>query len=593
MTTRGFGDDDEIETAHDRIRETITQSLQPDERRRRHLSLAKALVGARNPDPEAAFEHFRAGGDADSARHCALEAADAADGALAFLRAADLYRAAISLGAEGLDLLNAKLGDALANAGRGWDAADAYMEAASHAPARDATRLRRTAADHYLRSGRTERGIEVLRTVLDDVGLRYPESTEGALAALAWGEARVRLSPLVRRLRRAHSVSPRDMERIDAAFVASSGLGMTDPLRAADFATRGLLLALDAGEPMRLCRALVSAASNAAVVGEPGRPRAGELLAAAERIAQQIDDPYARASALLGRALTSFYLGEWQVAREKMAEAEVILRSRCRAVEWELAHAQSMSASSQILMGELRDAARRVPVILEEARARSDRFAILQLTYPACVSLIVADDVAGATRVTRSVDDADFSFAYWGAFIGACSIDRYRGDGRAAWERVERLSPVVEKSHLLRAAVARTCLAYERGLSAVAAASAGFDRKRALKAADKYARGLSREKLAFGRAMGHLLRGSVRAASGDRDAALGELAVAIPMLDTADLRYLAACARHRRGELLGGSQGRELVEQSRAFFVTQDVKNIERCLAMSAPGYEAQRHHGP
>ncbi|MGH7438126.1 MAG: serine/threonine-protein kinase PknK, partial [Polyangiaceae bacterium] len=271
VSTRGFGDDDEIETAHDRIRETITQSLQPDERRRRHLSLARALVGARNPDPEAAFEHFRAGGDTDSARHCALEAADAADGALAFLRAADLYRAAISLGAEGLDLLNAKLGDALANAGRGWDAADAYMEAASHAPARDATRLRRTAADHYLRSGRTERGIEVLRTVLDDVGLRYPESTEGALAALAWGEARVRLSPLVRRLRRAHSVSPRDMERIDSAFVACVGLAMTDTLRSADFATRGLLLALEAGEPMRLCRALVSAASNAAAIGDPGR----------------------------------------------------------------------------------------------------------------------------------------------------------------------------------------------------------------------------------------------------------------------------------------------------------------------------------
>jgi tetratricopeptide (TPR) repeat protein len=542
-------------------------------------------VGARNPDPEAAFEHFRAGGDADSARSCALEAADAADAALAFLRAADLYRAAISLGAEGLDLLNGKLGDALANAGRGWDAADAYMEAASHAPAREAIRLRRTAADHYLRSGRTERGLEVLRRVLDDVGLRYPESTEAAIAALAWGEARVRLSSLVRRLRRAHSVSPRDMERIDSAFVASTGLAMTDTLRSADFATRGLLLALEAGEPMRLCRALASAASNAAAVGEPGRRRAGELVAAAERIAQQIDDPYTRAHALVGGAFMSFFLGEWRAAREKTVQAETILRSRCRAVEWELASVQAIGCAALIQNGELRSAAMRVPVLLEEARARVDRFAIFQLTYAACVSLIAADDVAGAARVTRDVDEGGFSFSNWGAFIGACSVDRYRGDGRAAWERVERLSPVVEKSHLLRAAVVRTCLAYERGLSAVAAASVGFDRTRALKAAEKYARDLTREKLAFGRAMGHLLRGSVRAASGERDAALSELAVAIPMLDTADLGYLAACARHRRGELLGGSQGHELVEQSRAFFVAQDVKNIERCLAMSAPGY--------
>jgi serine/threonine protein kinase/tetratricopeptide (TPR) repeat protein len=590
VSTRGFGDDDEIETAHDRIRETVAGSLRPEARRDRHLALAKALVGAQRPDPEAAFEHFRAGGDGESARRCALEAADAADGALAFLHAADLYRAAIALGAKGLDTLHAKLGDALANAGRGWDAADAYMEAASHAPAREAVQLQRTAADHYMRSGRSERGLEVLRTVLDAVGLRYPESTEAAIAALAWGEARVRLAPLVRRVRGPQSVSLRDLERIDTAFVASSGLAMSDTLRSADFATRGLLLALEAGEPMRLCRALVAAASNAAAVGEPGRRRSGELVRAAERIAEQIDDPYARASALVGAAFMHFFLGEWRTARDRTTKAEALLRTRCRAVEWELAHVQTIACNTLILTGDLRDAAQRVPGILEGARARSDRFAILQITYPACVALIMADDVTGATRVTRLVNESEFTFAHWGAFIGACSVDRYSGDARAAWERVERFSPVLEKSHLMRAALVRTCLAYERGLSAVAAARTGFDRARALKAAEKYARDLSREKLPFGRAMGQVLRAGAHAVRGDRDSALGELGAAIPMLDAADLGYLAACARHRRGELLGGSAGRDLVAQSRAFFEAQEVKNIERCLAMSAPGYEA---YGP
>ncbi len=585
VSTRGFGDDDEIETAHDRIRETVADNLPPAQRQARHLALARALVGASRPDPEGAFEHFRAGGDTDSARRCALQAADAADGALAFLHAADLYRAAIALGAQDRDTLHAKLGDALANAGRGWDAADAYMEGASYAPPREAVALRRTAADHYMRSGRSERGVEVLRTVLDAVGLRYPESTEAALASLAWGEARVRLAPLVRRVRGPQSVSPRDIERIDTSFVASNGLAMTDTLRSADFATRGLLLALEAGEPLRLCRALAAAASNAAAVGEPGRRRAGDLVHAAEEIARQIDDPYTRARALMGAAVAHFFLGEWRTAREKTAQAEPILRTRCRAVEWELTYAETIGCNSLILTGELREAALRIPAILEAARARSDRFAIFQNTYPACVALIAADDVAGATRVTRLVDDAEFSFAQWGAFIGACSVERYSGDGRGAWERVQRFSPVLEKSHLLRAAVVRTCLAYERGLSAVASASVGHDRSRALKAADRYARDLSREKLAFGRAMGHFLRAGAHAVRGDREAALGELGAAIPMLDAADLGYLAACARHRRGELVGGSEGRELVAQSRAFFEAQEVKNIERCLAMSAPGY--------
>jgi hypothetical protein len=217
----------------------------------------------------------------------------------------------------------------------------------------------------------------------------------------------------------------------------------------------------------------------------------------------------------------------------------------------------------------------------------------MYMTYPACVALIMADDVDGATRVTRLEHGAEFTFANWGAFIGACSVDRYSGNARAAWERVERLSPVLEKSHLLRAALVRTCLAYERGLSAVAAAGAGFDRTRALKAAEKYARDLSREKLAFGRAMGQLLRAGAHAVRGDRESALSELGAAIPMLDAADLGYFAACARHRRGELLGGSAGRALVAQSRAFFEGQQVKNIERCLAMSAPGFEGYEVYAP
>jgi hypothetical protein len=56
----------------------------------------------------------------------------------------------------------------------------------------------------------------------------------------------------------------------------------------------------------------------------------------------------------------------------------------------------------------------------------------------------------------------------------------------------------------------------------------------------------------------------------------------------ADLGYLAACARYRRGQLVGGDTGQGEMEESRAFFVAQGVANVERCLAMSAPGFKAQ-----
>jgi hypothetical protein len=200
----------------------------------------------------------------------------------------------------------------------------------------------------------------------------------------------------------------------------------------------------------------------------------------------------------------------------------------------------------------------------------------------------MADDVDAARRVTELAGahaGGAFTAFHWGSFISTCSVERYRGDARAAWERVQRVSPALDSSSLIRVALVRTCSAYERGLSAIAAAAAGHDRTAALRMAEQYAKQLLRENVAFGPAMGHLLRAGVLAARGDGKRALDALEVATPLLDAADLGYLAACARNRRGQLLGGSAGGELVARSQAFFTAQGIVNAERCLAMSAPGF--------
>lgn len=177
VVTHGLGDDDSIEPAHDRVRETVAQSLGEERRRACHAGIARALA-AETPllDAEAVFVHYRAAGDTESAKGFVMAAAEAADRSLAFLRAAALYQAAIELRAGALDVLYRRLGDACANAGRLAEAADAYLGGARHANAAEALELRRLAAEDYLKSGRDARGLEVLRPVLDEVALPYPRS---------------------------------------------------------------------------------------------------------------------------------------------------------------------------------------------------------------------------------------------------------------------------------------------------------------------------------------------------------------------------------------------------------------------------------
>jgi len=589
VITRGLGDHDAIETAHDRIRQTVAHSLGAERKRTCHASIARALA-AELPvcDADAVFGHFLAAGDRDSAKAVVVAAAESADRGLAFMRAAALYREAIALRAGPLDLLHRRLGDAFANAEHLGDAADAYLAGAAHATGAEALELRRLAAEDYLKSGREARGLSVLRVVLDEVDLPYPRSTELALASFLWHEAKLRVSPLRRRVRAAQSVGGADLARIDAAFSASTGLLLSDPLRAADYASRGLVHALEAGEPVRLCRALAVSSGNHASRGEGGRSRAESLVRAAQRIAQDIEEPRPRALALLAAGTVHFMLGEWRSARADLERADRLLRTSCRAVAWELALSESWMCNVLILSGELREAALRVPAAMADARTREDRFAIDYMVYPACIARIVADDLDGALEVASlgaAGESELLSAGRWGAFISACSIDRYRGDGAAAWRRSLAQVPALERSMLWRSAMVRVFSAYECGLSALAAAAVDHDRRRALRAVDRWAKQLAGEKLRYAPALGHLLRAGACAARDDHPGARSALDHAIPRLDVADLGYLAACARHRKGELTGGTYGKDLLAQSAAFFTKQGIVRVDRCLAMSAPGF--------
>ena len=116
-------------------------------------------------DPEVLAVHLHAAGELERAREYAAQAARAAADALAFDRAARLYRFALELVPAGSEARRG-LVIALANAGRGAESAAQYLAAADAAEGpREALQFRRCAAEQYLMSGHVSQGMAALLVV--------------------------------------------------------------------------------------------------------------------------------------------------------------------------------------------------------------------------------------------------------------------------------------------------------------------------------------------------------------------------------------------------------------------------------------------
>ena len=124
---------------------------------------------------------------------------------LAFDHAARLYRTALELHAgpaEQALALRRKLGHALANAGRGAESAQAYLNAAASASAAETLELKRLASTQLLISGHVDEGLALLRTLLTPWASAWPRrpavpsrrccGTGPSSGCGAWGSARAR-----------------------------------------------------------------------------------------------------------------------------------------------------------------------------------------------------------------------------------------------------------------------------------------------------------------------------------------------------------------------------------------------------------------
>jgi hypothetical protein len=607
-----------IEIAHDRVRASVLAGLSADEAREQHRRLAEALRAAPDVDPETLAQHLEGAGELGAAAEQVALAASRADEALAFDRAVRLYQRALGLQspepskgsgppAMGSDRqsrstpdasagkppgdLHQRLGDALANAGFGAEAAHAYLTAATTAEPSVALELRRRASEQLLRVGHLDEGLEALRTVLAAIGVKLARTPRRALLSLLLRRARARLLGLDLEPHQPAEPTPEALTRLDIYWSVSTTLGIIDNIRATDFQTRHLLLARKLGDPYRLSRALAAEASYSAVHGGRGRRRTARLLRAAEDVAARVEEPFAHGWVTLAAGFIAFLEGRFRQARDRCEQAEAVFRD-CVGVWWEVGSARLFSLWSIFYLGDLPELARRQPVYLKEAEERGDLYTATSLRLSVLGAVWLAADDPERARA-----EADGAMARWSRhgyhsphywhMVGDVSARLYAGEPREAWERVRRDWAPLRRSLLLRVQQARIEFHALRGRAALALATAtppGRERDALLAEARASVRRVRREHTRWGTSLSQLLAAGVAAQSGDGDGARAALAEAASGFDAADMALHAAVARRCDGHLRGGAAGAADVTRADAWLAGAGVKNPARFVRLIAPG---------
>jgi serine/threonine protein kinase len=583
---------DRLEPFHDRIRETVTSTLEGEALAERHRQLAFALTESEHADPEALYVHFRAGGlDDRAAEHAEASAAKAAR-ALAFDRAADFYRIALDLlpgDSSRVHALRVMLGDALANAGRGPEAAAAYMLATEGATPFEQLDLRRRAAEQLLCTGHIDKGLDVIQAVLGRVEMRLASTPLGAVIALVICRFWLALRGLRFKERAAATIAPAALSRIDVCWSTAVGLALVDTVRAAQFSSKHLALSLSSGEPARLSRALALEAGFIGTMGTSGDARAQKLLGAARPLAVETNHPETTALIDTSAGVTHYFNGRFPRARDALTMSLASYQEKGVGTRWELDSGEIFLLGSLVYLGEFRALWERLPGVMREAQDRNDLYMLTYLRIGEMnVAWLVADDAAAARA---HVDDTmarwsrrSFQVQHWDGLRSGCQVDLYEGNALAAEEKVRGLWRDLEASLLFRCQLLKGVALHLRARCYLGAARLDGDLRR-LSTVDRDVRKLRRERAPWASGLADVLAAAAADLRGQREECVRRLRASIDAFDTVEMKLHAAAARRRLAAMVDDDERARLKAHCEAYMEREGVKAPDKTIEMMAPGF--------
>jgi serine/threonine protein kinase len=596
ISRRGRQGDDTVVTYHDRIREAVVRRLDEATLRKLHRQLAEAVEEWDHARTDRLARYWLSADDHARAKRYASDAADEARTKLAFDRAAEFYETAVVLESEDkarIPLLQA-LGECRASSGNASLAAVAYERAAALSDTAHAVRLHHLAAEQLLRGGQIAQGLEVLKDVLKQAGLRLAPGPRRAFMSVAWRLLWLRLRGTGFVERPAASISARNERLLDVLWSVNIGLGVVDILHADDCLLRFLMLALKTGDILRVSQGLSMLAGQIAAIGRSHFWFSMQLLSKAEVLARRSSDPHAIGLTKMCHGVVHYFAGEWDDARNELTAVEQYFLSHCHGVSWELATTRIFACYSLRMAGRLRELCERFDRYTADADRTGDRYLATNLrTYHSIVWLI-RDDCARASKDIEGILDAwpgdRYQFQHFTHLFARCEQALYAGRPEAAFGAISAEDARIRRSAMLHINGIRLEYAWLWARIALAMAEGAPQSSRSpfFRRAWRCLRFLRKSDHQTGVAMAAAIEAGVGWLSpgADRSAGLRALEHAVATAEAAGANLLAESGRRWLGEIVGGPRGEDLLARSSGWMAEQGVQNPARLAYMIVPGFQ-------
>jgi eukaryotic-like serine/threonine-protein kinase len=585
--------EEEVQFFHDRIRESVIANLTAAELRVHHRRLAHALEKEEPPDPEAIASHLADARETRYAAQALVKAATLAAEKLAFHRAARLYGRVLELGGFPWSeerRIRVLRGDALRNAGRGPEAAREYLAAVHDAPRLDSIDLRRRAAEQLLLSGHTLEGRALFKELLREQGITASTTKYGVFLDIAVSQFWIRTRELRGERQARFSISAEEKQRLDVTWSATWGHSVIEPVEARAIQSRHLLHALQVGDPLRVARALLFEVAHASHGELRPSNRTLDLYQRARMLVEQLGHPYTTGLWLFTKGMSAFLSHRFADSLRECDVATKFFRSHCTGVAAELMTLRIFAVCSLFYLGELSEMKSRVRQALRETRSAGDLVGFASMSGGVLLCAWLVDDELGRGREVllesgRRLGRNRFSHGVYWELFGEGLLDLYAGRGTRGYLRLKSRWREFRQTRMNLVPVSLVPTLHLRGALAVAAASksVSFGAHRDAVACARKLDAHSR--LPGAAAMACFIKAAVAFQKRRRRLAIKELIAAEEESRKAELACFVEVARLRRGTLLAGQAGEEMMAEAWDAISLRGVARPDRFAELIAPGF--------